>query len=169
MSWRWHGHFRFPLLIISPSEISPSRVYVESHRQPRISHFLGLCILQPPQLLRFAKAIYPYRKERQVEWGGHWIISTLNVSPINPRSPCFLFFILLMLPHLSMVSQMSKMSPTFASGGVMSRQCGRLVPLKHLLQRNLCTWSKNLSPQRSLSTASSSVKNWSVRCPSKQR
>ena len=78
-------------------------------------------ILQPPQLLRFVKGIYPYWNERHVERGGHRIIPTLNVSPINPRSPCFfiLFLILLMLPHLSLMSQTSKMSPTFALGGVL--------------------------------------------------
>ena len=34
----------------------------------------------PPALLRIAKAIYPYWKERRIERGGHRIIPTLNVS-----------------------------------------------------------------------------------------
>jgi len=34
----------------------------------------------PPALLKIAKAIYPYWKERRIERGGHRIIPTLNVS-----------------------------------------------------------------------------------------
>ena len=37
-------------------------------------------IPQPQQLIRFAKAIYPYWKERRIERGGHRIIPTLNVG-----------------------------------------------------------------------------------------
>jgi enhancer of polycomb-like protein len=40
-------------------------------------------IPQPPQLLRFAKVVYPYWKERRIERGGHRIIPTLNVSSTN--------------------------------------------------------------------------------------
>ena len=43
-------------------------------------------IPQPPQLLRFAKAIYPYWKERRIERGGHRIIPTLNVSGTHRRT-----------------------------------------------------------------------------------
>jgi hypothetical protein len=45
-----------------------------------------------------------YWRECRVERGGHQIILTLNVSPINSHSSCFLFFILLMLPCLSLTS-----------------------------------------------------------------
>lgn len=45
-----------------------------------------LWIPQPPQLLRFAKAIYPYWKERRVERSGHRIIPTLNVSQSDLRA-----------------------------------------------------------------------------------
>ncbi|KAN0129911.1 hypothetical protein V8E53_012237 [Lactarius tabidus] len=37
-------------------------------------------IPQPQQLLCFAKAIYPYWRERQIEQGGHCIIPTLNYN-----------------------------------------------------------------------------------------
>jgi enhancer of polycomb-like protein len=36
-------------------------------------------ISNSPSLLRIAKAIYPYWKERRIERGGHRIIPTLNV------------------------------------------------------------------------------------------
>lgn len=37
-------------------------------------------ISSPAQLLRLAKVIYPYWKERRIERGGHRIIPTLNVG-----------------------------------------------------------------------------------------
>jgi enhancer of polycomb-like protein len=36
-------------------------------------------IPNPPALLKLAKAIYPYWKERRIERGGYRIIPTLNV------------------------------------------------------------------------------------------
>jgi enhancer of polycomb-like protein len=55
-------------------------------------------IPQPQQLLCFAKAIYPYWRERQIERGGHRIIPTLNVS--------------LMLRHISLYLIHSRSSTT---------------------------------------------------------
>jgi enhancer of polycomb-like protein len=46
-------------------------------------------IPQPPQLLRLAKVVYPYWKERRIERGGHRIIPTLNVS--FDQHPCLSF------------------------------------------------------------------------------
>jgi hypothetical protein len=53
--------------------------------------FVPSWIPQPPQLLRFAKVVYPYWKKRRVEQGSHQIIPVLNVSLINSRSPCFAY------------------------------------------------------------------------------
>lgn len=36
----------------------------------------------PPQMLRYAKLVYPYWKERRIERGGHRVIPALNVSMI---------------------------------------------------------------------------------------
>lgn len=48
-------------------------------------------IPQPHQLLRFAKVIYPYWKERRVERGGHRILPTLNVRLLSFFAPCFIY------------------------------------------------------------------------------
>ncbi|KAH9161676.1 hypothetical protein EDB89DRAFT_2156514 [Lactarius sanguifluus] len=45
-----------------------------------------LWIPQPQQLLCFAKATYPYWKERRIERGGHRIIPTLNMSLTHRRT-----------------------------------------------------------------------------------
>jgi hypothetical protein len=84
-------------------------------------------------LLRFAKAIYPYWKECRIERGGHRIIPTLNVSLTYRLT-------ILHLTHSpsSTMSQISKTSPTFASGGMMSRRCTRLVPHKRPPQKSFC-------------------------------
>lgn len=37
-------------------------------------------------MLRFAKVVYPYWKERRVERGGHRVIPILNVSALPIRS-----------------------------------------------------------------------------------
>ena len=50
-------------------------------------------IPQPPQLLRFAKAIYLYWKECRIERGGHRIILILNVSLISSCFPCFFCYL----------------------------------------------------------------------------
>ena len=44
------------------------------------SFIVATWIPPPAQLLRLAKVIYPYWKERRIERGGHRIIPTLNVS-----------------------------------------------------------------------------------------
>ncbi|KAF8495934.1 enhancer of polycomb-like-domain-containing protein [Russula emetica] len=49
-------------------------------------------IPQPPQLLRFAKAIYPYWKERRVERGGHRIIPTLNFDESDVKNESYICF-----------------------------------------------------------------------------
>ena len=89
----------------------------------------------PPsqQLIRFAKAIYPYWKERRIERGGHRIIPTLNVSLTLRRTHFYL-----RPSHSSTTSRMSKTNRIFASGGAMSRQCARLAPRKRRLQKSSC-------------------------------
>ncbi|KAI0280469.1 hypothetical protein BGY98DRAFT_1095464 [Russula aff. rugulosa BPL654] len=49
-------------------------------------------IPQPPQLLRFAKAIYPYWKERRVERVGHRIIPTLNFDESDVKNESYICF-----------------------------------------------------------------------------
>jgi len=78
------------------------------------SFTIPLWVPQPPQLLRFAKAIYPYWKERRLERSGHRIIPILNVSSGHLSAPSFAD-----TSPLSLTNLMSKMSPTSASGGVM--------------------------------------------------
>ena len=46
------------------------------------SYTIPLWIPAPANLVRIARTIYPYWKERRMERGGHRIIPTLNVSPI---------------------------------------------------------------------------------------
>ncbi|KAI0262080.1 enhancer of polycomb-like-domain-containing protein [Gloeopeniophorella convolvens] len=47
---------------------------------------------QPPQILRFAKAIYPYWKERRIERGGHRIIPTLNYDESDVPNESYICF-----------------------------------------------------------------------------
>ncbi|KAI9453934.1 enhancer of polycomb-like-domain-containing protein, partial [Russula earlei] len=49
-------------------------------------------IPQPPHLLRFAKAIYPYWKERRVERGGLRIIPTLNFDESDVKNESYICF-----------------------------------------------------------------------------
>jgi len=49
-------------------------------------------IPQPAQLLRFAKAIYPYWKERRVERGGHRIIPILNFDESDVKNESYICF-----------------------------------------------------------------------------
>ncbi|KAI0300651.1 enhancer of polycomb-like-domain-containing protein [Multifurca ochricompacta] len=49
-------------------------------------------IPQPLQLLRFAKAVYPYWKERRIERGGHRIIPTLNFDESDVKNESYISF-----------------------------------------------------------------------------
>lgn len=49
-------------------------------------------IPQPQQLLRFAKVIYPYWRERRIERGGHRIIPTLNYDESDVKNESYICF-----------------------------------------------------------------------------
>ncbi|KAI9437906.1 enhancer of polycomb-like-domain-containing protein [Lactarius psammicola] len=51
-----------------------------------------LWIPQPQHILRFAKAIYPYWKERRIERGGHRIIPTLNYDESDIKNESYICF-----------------------------------------------------------------------------
>ncbi|KAH9172971.1 hypothetical protein EDB89DRAFT_2162504 [Lactarius sanguifluus] len=51
-----------------------------------------LWIPQPQQLLCFAKATYPYWKERRIEQGGHHIIPTLNYVESDIKNESYICF-----------------------------------------------------------------------------
>lgn len=47
---------------------------------------------KPPQLVRIARAIYPYWKERRIERGGHRIIPTLNGDESDTLNESYICF-----------------------------------------------------------------------------
>ncbi|KAH9025701.1 hypothetical protein EDB83DRAFT_2656378 [Lactarius deliciosus] len=53
---------------------------------------IPLWIPQPQQLLCFAKATYPYWKERRIERGGHCIIPTLNYVELDIKNESYICF-----------------------------------------------------------------------------
>lgn len=63
---------------------------------PTFASFSVPSWIPPPQsLLRIARVIYPYWKERRLERGGHRIIPTLNVSGATDQSVHFLLCLLI--------------------------------------------------------------------------
>ena len=120
-------------------------------------------ILQPQSLLHFANVIYSYWKEHRIEWDGHRIIPTLNVSLMHYPISLHLTHC-----HSNMTSWISKISHTFASGGMMSRQCTRPVPWKHLLLKSFFVWRVSSRLPWSLLPVFSSASNWNARRRNKQ-
>jgi hypothetical protein len=91
-------------------------------------------IPQPAQLLRLAKVIYPYWRDRRVERKGHRIIPDLNVS-ITFNSVNGIAQLL-----VSSTSRTYQTSLTFASVAAKSKLSGRRVPHKqrHLTSSYAC-------------------------------
>ena len=73
-------------------------------------------------MLRFAKVVYPYWRERRMERGGHPIIPVVNVR-IFSRPPSTTYSRL----FYSLMKQMPRTSPTYVSGDEKARLSAKRV------------------------------------------
>ena len=79
---------------------------------------------QPPQMLKFAIAIYPCWKEQRIERGGHPIILVVNVSTLSLIS---VIAILNASCDHSSTKPIPRMSHTFASDEEKAKLFARLA------------------------------------------
>ena len=77
---------------------------------------------QPQHLLRTAKVVYPYWKERRLERGGHRIIPILNVCELSSVNDSY------SMPLFNRAMRpTARTSPIFASAGAKLKPFGRHV------------------------------------------